>query len=123
MKRYISILILIFILFSITAVSASENQATTIGADDISEDSYLEEVTQIDDSNQKQLGTLNEGNNLQGMETPDNPPVQADNDEHSFSELYKAINQSDEELNIQHDYTFNKNYDSELFDELWSIMQ
>ena len=118
-SRYISILILIFILFSITAVSASENQTASMGADGLSEDSNLEEVTQIDDYNQEQLDTFNEGNNLQrDMETPDSTPVQADSDEYSFSELYKAINQSGEELNIQHDYTFNKNYDSELFDEL-----
>lgn len=53
-SKYISVLILIFILFSITAVSASENQTASIGADDnlVSEESDLVKENQIDDSEQ-----------------------------------------------------------------------
>ena len=53
------------------------------------------------------------------MENSDNIIMQEDNDEepktdeNSFLSLYKSINQSNEELNLEHDYRFNESCDDE----------
>ena len=144
-SKYISILILIFILFSITAVSASESQTAAIDANDnhISEDANLMKENQIDDSyeesqsnndlNQNKLYTSNEEedytfNQAQtDMGNSDNTLIQADGDgdaepveedEYSFLALYKLINQSDEELTLEHDYRFNESCDYDLLNIL-----
>ena len=141
-SKYISILILIFILFSITAVSAGESQTDAIDANDnhISEDSNLMMENQIDDSyeesqsnndlNQNLLYTSNEEGDYAfnqartDMENSDNTVIQADGDgdaepieedENSFLALYKLINQSDEELILEHNFRFNVSCDYELY--------
>ena len=116
-SRHTSILIFIFVLFSITAVSASENQI---------DDSYGE-FQLNNDSNQ-----ILYANNIDNDETfnqaitenSDNKFIQANNseesvakDEHSFSALYQAINQSGGELNIEHDYRFNESCDNDLMNK------
>ena len=123
--RYISILILIFVLFSITAVSASENQTYALDADDsrISGDTNLMVENQIgdsyeeyqlnNDSNQKLLYASNKWDE-NTLISADNGLEPIENDEYSFLDLYDAINQADEELNLEHDYRFNESRDSDL---------
>ena len=112
-------MILIFVIFSITAVSASENQTAAIGSEDyyISEDSSLMQENQIEDSNKKSLcaSNIDEKNYSQGdIGNSENAILQEDNDVNSFVALYKEINQSDDELNIKHDYRFNESCDNSL---------
>ena len=128
-SKYIPILIFIFILFSITAVSASENQSEKINADanlmqiaNPHGESYLN-----NDLNQSILCTANkEENSLNqvqcDIENSSDRIIQADNekenDKYSFSALYEKINQADEELNLEHDYKFNETCDQELLNIL-----
>ena len=106
-SKYVSILILVFILFSITAVSASDNQNITVSVDDncISEDANLNEENQVQSDIKNSDNTL-----LQA----DNESSSAQKDDYSFSALYDEINQSEEELNIKHNYIFNESCDEDL---------
>ena len=101
-------LIIVCILFSISAVSAIENQS------DINEDNSYHSIMELN-QNPKDLnsnpnsediedtsGILKTGSLKSGSE-----------DTFSFSAINKEINQSQEELNLTHDYTFNESIDKD----------
>ena len=142
--RYLSLLILIFIILSITAVSANEYPSATLDADNkLSEDSVLIDENQIsacfeesqtdNDGNQNIQYTSceDEGNIFNQspgeMGNSDNMFLQGNEDEngeliiedeHSFIALYDKINQTAEELNLEHDYRFNESCDQDLMNNI-----
>ena len=114
-SEYITVLVLIFILFSITAVSASENQNITI---DGTQDANLMKENQIDN---------NYNDSKLKFQNSENPIIQEnnesiENDEYSFKELYNEINKTDEVLNLKHDYRFNKSCDWNLSGKMLNEM-
>ena len=105
-------LIIISILFGISAVSASEIQS------DIDYQSNMELNQNLND--------LNLNLNFEDIEVISNFS-KTDNlksgseDESSFTALSKAINQSGEELNITHNYKFNESIDKENLSK-WGVL-
>ena len=110
-SKYISFLIFIVILLSITAVSASENQNITVGT----ADNYMSENANLLQKNQiggffKESQLNNDSNQIQENDT-ESEDVSID--ENSFTALYDKIKQADE-VNLEHDYRFNESCDDDL---------
>ena len=110
-SKYISFLIFIVILLSITAVSASENQNITVGT----ADNYISENANLLQKNQiggffKESQLNNDSNQIQENDT-ESEDVSID--ENSFTALYDKIKQADE-VNLEHDYRFNESCDDDL---------
>ncbi len=134
-SKYFAILILIFILFSIASVSASDSDTVYTNGGHISEDADLmgaiedsyEGPQSCNDLNQNLIDTPKHGeekdsNQLgSNLEDSDTTIIQTGEDEetedeNSFLALVKSINQTEEELNFEHDYTYNESCDYVLVD-------
>ena len=128
-SKHIIFLLIICILFSITAVSASDNQA--IGADnglsqsidEIAVDECTDHACEPSDDN---LGeTVNNGKNVNHGESInygeniDDGDLLGDGDDcHTFAELNQLISESGDELNLTYNYTYNESIDGDaLLDE------
>ena len=112
-------LIIICILFSISTVSAGEIQADTIGMDS----DYQSNIELNEDANSELISEIHNDETNQDTEPESSNSINVDseiyydeneeiNDESSFTALSNAINQSDEEISLTHDYTFNESIDS-----------
>ena len=104
------LLIIISILISISSVSASELQADASNIDNDYQTNMEFDPICNDESNQNQDLNLKNNNEHILKEENTNPPEIED--ETCFTTLYQEINQSDDELNLTHDYIFNKSYDN-----------
>ena len=138
-SKYIIFLLIICILFSITAVSASDNQAIdadnglsqSIDADgglsqsidEIAVDECTDQACEPSDENLGETVSngrnVNPGESINYGENIDNGDLLGDGDDcHTFVELNQNISESGDELNLTYDYTYNESIDGDaLLDE------